>query len=129
MALLCFDVDGTLEPGIGPIPMKELEELADEGHVIVIVSPSPLRPKETPYQEFLSTDRKKTCWMHEKRTPKVKRFISATMKATITSQRLWASAMCIQCTGNNSYLVSQRHNLHIFSFDFMNATKSRRGVI
>ena len=59
MALLCFDVDGTLEPGIGPIPMKELDNLADDGHVIVIVSPSPLRPKETPYQEFLSTDRKK----------------------------------------------------------------------
>lgn len=59
MALLCFDVDGTLEPGIGPIPVQILNELAEQGHMIAIVSPSPLRPKGTPFPEFLSTDRKK----------------------------------------------------------------------
>lgn len=59
MALLCFDVDGTLVPGIGPIPVDVLHELEGVGHKVVIVSPSPLRPPHAPFPEFLSVDRKK----------------------------------------------------------------------
>ncbi|MDA1096142.1 MAG: hypothetical protein O3B84_02670 [Chloroflexi bacterium] len=59
MSLLCFDVDGTLVPGLGPIPIQHLEDLAQQGHLVVIVSPSPLRPKGAPFPEFLSVDRKK----------------------------------------------------------------------
>ena len=46
MALLCFDVDGTLDTGDGPIPVSVLHELNGMGHKVVIVSPSPLRPKD-----------------------------------------------------------------------------------
>ena len=56
MALLCFDVDGTLVPGIGPIPVDVLHELEGVGHKVVIVSPSPLRPPDAPFPEFLSVD-------------------------------------------------------------------------
>ena len=59
MALLCFDVDGTLVPGIGPIAVNELHELKAAGHRVVIVSPSPLRPAPPPFPEYLSVDRKK----------------------------------------------------------------------
>jgi hypothetical protein len=59
MALVCFDVDGTLEPGIGPIPVQALHDLAGQGHMVVIVSPSPLRPRNAGFPEFLSPDRKK----------------------------------------------------------------------
>jgi hypothetical protein len=59
MALLCFDVDGTLDSGLGPIPFSALQELERRGHKVVIVSPSPLRPKGTPFPEFLSVDRKR----------------------------------------------------------------------
>ena len=59
MALLCFDVDGTLVPGIGPIAVEELHELEAAGHRVVIVSPSPLRPAPAPFPEYLSVDRKK----------------------------------------------------------------------
>ncbi len=59
MALLCFDVDGTLVSGIGPIPVEELHALEASGHRVVIVSPSPLRPNPPPFPEYLSVDRKK----------------------------------------------------------------------
>ena len=59
MALLCFDVDGTLEQSEGPIPLQALHDLSAQGHMIVIVSPSPLRPKNEPVPEFLSVDRRK----------------------------------------------------------------------
>ena len=58
MALLCFDVDGTLDMGDGPIPLAALHALAQE-HMVVIVSPSPLRPKDAGFPEFLSVARKK----------------------------------------------------------------------
>ena len=58
MALLCFDVDGTLDMGDGPIPLAALHTLAQE-HMVVIVSPSPLRPKDAGFPQFLSVDRKK----------------------------------------------------------------------
>lgn len=58
MALLCFDVDGTLDIADGPIPVAALHTLAEE-HMVIIVSPSPLRPKEAGFPEFLSVDRKK----------------------------------------------------------------------
>ncbi|MCH7786047.1 MAG: hypothetical protein IIC22_00925 [Chloroflexi bacterium] len=59
VALLCFDVDGTLEQSEGPIPLQALHDLSAQGHLIVIVSPSPLRPKNEPFPEFLSVDRRK----------------------------------------------------------------------
>ncbi len=59
MALLCFDVDGTLESGDGPIPVSVLNDLENMGHTVVIVSPSPLRPRDAGFPEFLSVDRKK----------------------------------------------------------------------
>ncbi len=59
MALLCFDVDGTLDTGDGPIPVSVLHDLEGMGHEVVIVSPSPLRPKDAGFPEFLSVDRKK----------------------------------------------------------------------
>ena len=59
MALLCFDVDGTLDTGDGPIPASVLHDLEGMGHKVVIVSPSPLRPKDAGFPEFLSVDRKK----------------------------------------------------------------------
>ena len=59
MALLCFDVDGTLDTGDGPIPVSVLHDLEGRGHTVVIVSPSPLRPRDAGFPEFLSVDRKK----------------------------------------------------------------------
>ncbi|MBI4234380.1 MAG: hypothetical protein HY686_08065 [Chloroflexi bacterium] len=57
--LFCFDVDGTLEPGLGPIPVRALRDLVAQGHSVVIVSPSSLRPKGEGFPEFLSRDRQK----------------------------------------------------------------------
>ena len=59
MALLCFDVDGTLETGLGPISVETLQALEARGHTVVIVSPSPLRPEGLGFPEFLSVNRKK----------------------------------------------------------------------
>ena len=87
MALLCFDVDGTLDIGDGPIPAALLHDLENMGHDVVIVSPSPLRPKDAGFPEFLSVDRKKNLLDALEAHPVAAPSTSATTTATTNSPR------------------------------------------
>jgi hypothetical protein len=51
-ALVCFDVDGTLETSAGPVTVEQLRRLEAAGVAVAIVSPSPARPPGFP--EFIS---------------------------------------------------------------------------
>ena len=43
--IVCFDVDGTLDCGGGPVPVARLNELVAQGHAMIIVSTSLNRPQ------------------------------------------------------------------------------------
>jgi hypothetical protein len=51
-ALVCFDVDGTLETSAGPVTVEQLRRLEAAGVAVAIVSPSPARPPGFP--EFIA---------------------------------------------------------------------------